>query len=74
MHVRLLSPERSAIVTAPGISVLREQPAATARISWRVEKGVVGRIDDCQKGWCRLDIAGRVGYIETGRIWGEEIP
>lgn len=74
IHVRLLSPERTAMVTAPGISAIRDEPAATARISWRVEKGVVGRIDDCQKGWCRLDIAGRVGYIETGRIWGEEAP
>ena len=74
MHVRLLSPDRTAIVTAPGVSDLRAAPAAPARISWRVEKGVVGRIDDCQKGWCRLDIAGRVGYIETDRIWGEELP
>lgn len=74
MHVRLLSPVRTAIVTAPGISELRDDPSPTARISWRVEKGVVGKIDDCQKGWCRLDITGRVGYIETSRIWGEEAP
>lgn len=74
MHVRLLSPDRTAMVTAPGISAIRDEPAAGSRISWRVEKGVVGRIDDCQKGWCRLDIAGRVGYIETDKIWGEELP
>ncbi len=74
MHVRLLSPIRTAIVTASGISELRDEPSPTARISWRVEKGVVGRIDDCQKGWCRFDVAGRVGYIETDRIWGEEAP
>lgn len=74
MHVRLLSPNRTAIVVAQGISELRDQPSPTARISWRVEKGVVGKIDDCQKGWCRIDITGRVGYIETNRIWGEEAP
>jgi SH3-like domain-containing protein len=74
MHVRLLSPNRTAIVTATGVSELRDAPEATSRISWRVEKGVVGKIDDCQKGWCRLDIAGRVGYIEADRIWGEEAP
>jgi SH3-like domain-containing protein len=74
MHVRLLSPERTAIVTATGISQLRDEPTSTSRISWRVEKGVVGRIDDCGKGWCRLDVTGRAGYIETDRIWGEEAP
>ena len=72
MHVRLLSPNRTAIVTASGVSELRDEPSPTSRISWRVEKGVVGKIDDCQKGWFRLDIAGRAGYIETDRIWGEE--
>jgi SH3-like domain-containing protein len=74
MHVRLLSPNRTAIVTDSGVSALRDEPSATARISWRVEKGVVGKIDDCGKGWCRFDIAGRIGYIETDKIWGEEVP
>ncbi len=74
MHVSLLTPNRTAIVSMAGISELRDEPSDTSRISWRVEKGVVGRIDDCQKGWCRLDIAGRSGYIETDRIWGEEAP
>lgn len=74
MHVSLLSPNRTAMVVAPGISELRETPSATARISWRVEKGVVGKVDDCQKGWCRLDVTGRAGYIEISRIWGEEAP
>ena len=74
MHVRLLSPTRTAIVIAPGISELRDAPSGTARISWRLEKGVIGKIDDCQKGWCRLDITGRIGYIEASRVWGEEAP
>lgn len=74
MHVRLLSPDRTAMVTAPGISVMREEASSTSRISWRVEKGVVGRIDECQQGWCRFDVDGRVGYIQTDRIWGDELP
>jgi SH3-like domain-containing protein len=72
MHVRLLSPTRTAVVTGSGIGSLRDTPAPTARISWRVEPGVVGRIDDCKNGWCRFDIAGRAGYIEADRLHGEE--
>lgn len=72
MHVRLLSPNRTALVTGSGVGALRDGPEATARIAWRVEAGVVGRIEECQKSWCRLDVAGRTGYIEAERLWGDE--
>jgi SH3-like domain-containing protein len=72
MYVGLLSPNRTALVIGSGVAALRDTPDAAARISWRVEPGVVGRIDDCQKGWCRLDVVGRTGYIEADRLWGEE--
>jgi SH3-like domain-containing protein len=74
MHVRLLSPKRTAVVTGGGTGALREAPQETARIAWRVEAGVVGRIDECEKGWCRFENAGRFGYIESDRLWGEEAP
>ncbi len=72
MHVRLLSPQRTAVVIGSGVGALRDAPSPTAHIAWRVEAGVVGRIDDCKNGWCRLDIAGRAGYIEGDRLYGEE--
>lgn len=74
MHVRLLSPKRTAVVSGSGIGSLRESPKETARIAWRVEPGVVGRIEECAKGWCRFENAGRFGYIESDRLWGEEAP
>ena len=72
MHIRLLSPNRTALVIGTGIGALRDTPDPTARIAWRVEPGVVGRIDECAKNWCRLDVAGRTGYIEADRLWGDE--
>ncbi len=74
MHVRLLNPQRTALVTATGVSSLRDAPEPTARIAWRVEPGVVGRVEECGKGWCRLDVSGRAGYIEADRLWGDEAP
>jgi SH3-like domain-containing protein len=73
MYVGLLSPNRTALVIGSGVGALRDTPDPTARIAWRVEPGVVGRIDDCQKGWCRLDVLGRTGYIEADRLWGDEL-
>lgn len=72
MHVRLLSPKRFAVVVGNGIGSLRAAPDASARIAWRVEPGVVGRIDECEKGWCRFENAGRYGYIKSARLWGDE--
>ncbi len=74
MHVRLLSPQRTALVIGSGIASLRDTPEATGRIAWRVEPGVVGRVSDCSGIWCRLDVQGRAGYIEAERLWGDEAP
>lgn len=74
LHVRLLSPKRTAMVIGTGIGALRDAPEAGAHISWRVEPGVVGIIEECDKGYCRFESEGRYGYIETGRIWGDETP
>lgn len=74
LHVRLLSPKRAAIVIGKDIGTLRDAADPGAHISWRVEPGVVGLIDECDKGYCRFETDGRYGYIETARIWGDEAP
>lgn len=74
LHVRLLSPQRTAIVIGKDNGALRDLPQANAHISWRVEPGVVGIIDACENGYCRFETNGRYGYIETARIWGDEAP
>ncbi len=70
MAARLLSRTRTAIVTGE-IRPLRAEANVSAAISYRAEPGVVGRITDCAKGWCLLDVKGRKGWIETGHIWGD---
>ena len=42
-----------------------------AAVAYRAEAGVVGRITDCKNGWCRIDVGGRRGWIETDHIWGD---
>ncbi|UZK69247.1 SH3 domain-containing protein [Sphingomonas sp. S1-29] len=69
MQVGLLSDRRTGIVQG-GITELRESADAGARVAWRVAPGVVGRIIGCARGWCRIDIKGRGGYIEQARLWG----
>ena len=66
----LLSRTRTAIVTGD-IRPLREAASASAAVAYRAEPGVVGRITECADGWCRFDVKGRSGWIQTDHIWGD---
>lgn len=69
MAARLLSRTRTAIVTGE-IRPMREAPDPAAAVAYRAEPGVVGRITECSGGWCRFDVKGRRGWIQTDHIWG----
>ena len=70
MAARLLSRTRTAIVTGE-IRAMRDEPSLSAAVAYRAEPGVVGRITDCADGWCRFDVKGRKGWIQTDHIWGD---
>lgn len=70
----LLSIERGALVVGEGLVPMRESPAASARLKWKLEPGVVGRLGDCESGWCELDVAGHRGFVPAARLWGAGSP
>lgn len=70
MAARLLSRTRTAIVTGE-TRPMREEPDTSAAVAFRAQPGVVGRITDCQKGWCLFNVGGRKGWIQTDHIWGD---
>ncbi|WP_229956544.1 SH3 domain-containing protein [Parasphingorhabdus litoris] len=74
MHARLLSAKQTAIVLGEKgeAQPLRSHPQADAKVIWRVEPGVVGKITQCENGWCLLDVTGRRGYVDRDIIWGDE--
>lgn len=70
----LLSRERGAIVIGRGLAAMREKPSDGARVRWKAEPGVVGMIPDCDEGWCRFEVGGRVGHVRAARLWGAGEP
>jgi SH3-like domain-containing protein len=72
MQANLLTDTRTAVVRGGGIQILREQPQPGAKVAWRVEPKVIGRISRCENGWCRFDVRGRAGFIEVAHLWGVE--
>ena len=69
MMATLLTATRTAIVR-PGGAELRDTPNAGSHVAFHAAAGVVGRLSQCGEGWCRLDVAGRGGFVELGRLWG----
>ena len=70
----LLSPERTALVVGEGLAAMRAEPSGASELRWNAEPGVVGKLGDCEAGWCEFDVGGRKGWIEAGRIWGDGEP
>ena len=71
MLAALLSETRTGYVRDQ-IAELRDRPAPGARVVWRAEPGVVGRVSQCGNGWCRLDVKGQAGFVEAAKLWGVE--
>lgn len=69
-----LTRARAAIVTDGEPVSLREEPLAGAKMRWRAEPGVVGKLLSCRENWCEIDIEGRAGWVEAARLWGNEDP
>ena len=71
MLVTLLSDRRTAIVKGSQPRPLYAKPDEGSRLKYKVEPGVVGRVDDCASGWCRFKVAGdKTGYVHLTDIWG----
>ena len=71
---QFLSLERTAIVRGQGLADMREKGSPSARLLWRIEAGVVGKLGDCQAGWCQLAVGPHNGFVEESRLWGAGKP
>jgi SH3-like domain-containing protein len=71
---RFLTRERGGIVKGDIPADMRENGEAGARLLWRLEPGVTGKLGDCVRGWCQIDIDGRLGFVEAERLWGAGEP
>jgi SH3-like domain-containing protein len=75
MLARFLKRDRGAIVRGQGLVEMREKGASDARLLWRLEPGISGRLGDCDEGWCRLDLGGgHSGFVPQDRLWGAGNP
>lgn len=71
MQARMLSSERTALVTAE--VELKRAPEDDARSKARLKPGVIAELLACERGWCEVKIARSSGYLPESVLWGTEI-
>jgi SH3-like domain-containing protein len=69
VHKQMLQGKRTAVVVG-GTGVLKRAPEEHSGAVLRAETGVVGKLLECEKAWCRVQIATRKGWISKSHIWG----
>lgn len=74
MLARFLTPDRGAIVAGEGLADMRQSGDPGAKLLWRLQPGVTGKLGDCAKGWCKFDVDQRGGYVPQDRLWGAGNP
>lgn len=81
MLARFLKRERGAIVVAPKgagqggkLAEMRDAGDPSARLLWRLEPGVTGKLGDCAAGWCRFAAGPHQGYVRQDALWGTGEP
>ena len=71
VHYALLSGVRSVLV-ATDMAEFRMKPDLRAAVAFQAERGVVGRLLECQPDWCRVNVQGEKGWILKTAVWGVE--
>ena len=66
----MLSDRRTAIIKPGQPRPIHVEASDSSRVRYRAEPGVVGRIEKCRDGWCRIKISNREGHIRIADIWG----
>jgi SH3-like domain-containing protein len=70
MHAQNLDPRRTAYVTQR--AALRHQARDGSHVVAYLEPGVIGALTGCEGSWRRVAVAGRVGWVEAGALWGAD--
>ena len=69
MHYALLSGVRSVLVVTD-MAEFHANPDRASAVVAQAEYGVIGKVLECNPGWCRVSSGGEKGWIEKSALWG----
>lgn len=69
VHAAGVTRRRTVMVTGQA-RILRKDPQDSGAPVARLEPGVIGRIERCDRAWCRITVTGYSGWLKHGEVWG----
>lgn len=69
IHYSLLSGSRTVII-AQDLTPLYPRVGAVANEVARLEAGVIGRVQECERDYCRISAGGYRGWAKKDALWG----
>lgn len=69
VHYTLLSGSRSVVVQTD-MSPLYAAPDDRADVLALLAADVVGKVSECNAGWCRISTGGEKGWLQKSAFWG----
>lgn len=69
MHFRLLSGVRTALIAEEKVPLRRKAYDGSEALAF-AERGVIVRLGECTKDWCRVRQAKLRGWVKKAEIWG----
>ncbi len=70
VHKTMLEGKRNAMIKGKTAQILRIDHEKDAKPLLKAEPMVVGKIVECEKDWCRIQIDGRKGWLPKSTLWG----
>ncbi len=69
VHAAGLTRRRTVMVVGPA-RILRKEAQETGAPVARLEPGVIGRVERCDRAWCRITVKGYSGWLKHEEVWG----
>jgi SH3-like domain-containing protein len=70
VHKRTTDGRRAVINTTPRPVTLWRKPKASAKPAAFLNPRALAALDRCDKGWCKVSVDGRAGWVREGVLWG----
>lgn len=69
VHMSMLSSRRGVLIVGE-LRTLRRDPDDLSQPVAYLEPGVVGQLERCAQGWCRVEVAGVSGWLSRHEVFG----
>ncbi len=69
VHMSMLSSRRGVLIVGARRTLHRDPDPAAQPVA-ELEPGVVGQLERCERGWCRIEVAGLEGWLARDSFFG----